>query len=469
MRLQKILLILSTLTLFFNNNYVFSQDDFIQFTRYDQLHWSLDGNKFAFHCILLDEARPEQIFANVLVKDLASDRLICLNPKPERFVISKDKKYVLFSSIYGLYISSLETQSKTVQLYFRAPTVNWIFQDFGFYQDMTTIYVNRFDNNSMETFRENYPIGEVKFTGQSISCIELKKLKKTVRAGRFNLPVSDIINKKDYNVKIKNQVIKFVAETSRKYIGNYQLISESNKTSSPTVLFKNCRPRLMSVNPNNSGIIISVFKDSGHITYRFNLNKNKLALIENKRYFSISWLDDSRYICITEDGMFLRNIELTINRKLDGFILPNWCKKIDLNFPKYELQVGFAEKKDQANNMVTQLRQSGYHARMEFIQNKSRQGYRIRVGGYHFKNQAQAAGKKLEKKNYQFWIDEIKNLYEYFNTISPVKKKDFLKKSAKIEYKKDLYLRSRILLVNKNRKEEIVVDEMNNIPGRSRW
>ena len=84
---------------FFNDTTAIAQDQFVQFTYYDQLTWSENGNQLAFRCVLLDEARPENLKANVLLKDLNVNRLLCLDRQPERFIISGDKKQLLFSSI----------------------------------------------------------------------------------------------------------------------------------------------------------------------------------------------------------------------------------------------------------------------------------------------------------------------------------------------------------------------------------
>jgi hypothetical protein len=86
---------------------IFAQEQFVQFTYYNQLTWSEDGNQLAFRCILLDESNPEHLKSNILVKDLLNDQLICLNPQPERFIETrKSSDSNLYSKSSGCLVFS---------------------------------------------------------------------------------------------------------------------------------------------------------------------------------------------------------------------------------------------------------------------------------------------------------------------------------------------------------------------------
>jgi len=106
---------------------------------------------------------------------------------------------------------------------------------------------------------------------------------------------------------------------------------------------------------------------------------------------------------------------------------------------------------------------------MKYFKNRSNEGYRIRVGPFQTRQQAQAMGEQLKQKGYDYWIDTISDYYDYFNSIRFEERKSFENKTAIVQYKFDNYLRSRIVLKIPNEKEKIVVDEMNNIPGRMLW
>ncbi|UCH89263.1 MAG: SPOR domain-containing protein, partial [Thermoplasmata archaeon] len=230
-----------------------------------------------------------------------------------------------------------------------------------------------------------------------------------------------------------------------------------------------CRPRLLSVNPDSTEIIVSVFKQSAHNTYRLPFSSKTLITIENKRYFSVSWLDVNRYICITEDGLFLRNNDLSMNERINNWHSPGWCQQISLDLPKYELQIGFESEKSRAEQLIAQLQKSGFQARMKYFKDSTKQGYRIRVGGFSTREQAQLIGEELKKKGFNFWIDKLTDSYDFFNSLRPDEQQSIGSKTAIVQYRMDGYLRSRIVVVEPNNKRRIVVDEMNNIPGRALW
>ena len=368
---------------------ILSQDDFVQFTRYDQLNWSPDGSQLAFRCLLLDEANPDKISANILLKSLSTDQLICLNPQPERFVISKDKKFLLFSSVYGLYLLSIEPESKAGQILFRNPAASWFFKDFGFYENKNIIYVESIDYSSGQITKENYQIDPANISRSIIGNIKLKKITEKIIAGPFNQQVDEFVHKNNYSIKLKNYSIQF----NKNNTNNYELVLKTKNPVSSKSLIDNCRPRLLSINPDSSKLIISLFQDKGNLTYLFETHSKKLTLIKNQRYFSVSWLDNSRYICINENGLFLRKINLPGDFQLNNWLLPEWCQNINLGFPK------------------------------------------------------------------------IDNLFDFYNSESTSEIKSYNGKTVRTIYKKENYLRCKIVLIDEAKKEKIIVDEMNNIPN----
>lgn len=449
---------------------VFSQEGFVQFTCYDQLTWSDDGEQLAFRCILLDESNPDQLRMNILTKDLKNDRLICLDPRPERFIISQDKKRLLFSSSYGLYLVSLEENNRAVQLYFRNPAATWFFQDFGFLEDRSTIYLERYESTTMQTVQETFRIQAPDFSTQSIGWAEVTSANNVSRSSRFDLPVDEMKDRLRTAIKINDIRVEFSSQPDADDPGNFKLIYQpSRKSPFHAILIERCRPRLLSVNPDSTEIIVSVFQQGEHRTYRIPFASRKLIPIENIRYFSVSWLDARQYVCLTEDGLFLRNLDLSPNKKIDQWQAPEWSKGINLDPPKYELQVGFEPEQSRAEELISNLQKSGFHARMKYFKDQSKSGYRIRIGGFHTREQAQLAGQEVKKKGFEFWIDKVTDAYDYFNSIRTEEQKSYGDKAAIIQYRMDNYLRSRILLATPNQKNRIIVEEMNNISERIVW
>ena len=60
---------------------------------------------------------------------------------------------------------------------------------------------------------------------------------------------------------------------------------------------------------------------------------------------------------------------------------------------------------------------------------------------------------------------KIDNLFDFYNSESTSEIKSFNGKTAWIDYKKEYFLRCRIVLMDDSKKEKIIVDEMNNIPN----
>lgn len=465
--ITRILYLLCFLTLI--GTRTFSQEQFVQFTYYDQLAWSDDGNELAFRCVLLDESQPEKLTSAVLIKNFPADKLICLNPQPERFIISQDRKYLLFSSVYGIYLVALENQYQTYQIYFQNLADDRLIQNFGFSKPANVIYIQLYDRNSTETVQENLQFSLPSSSYRPISLANIKKLKK-MNQPLFNLSLDETKGTPSTEIKIKGAKLSFLPETGTNQPGNFNLIFQSSQLSaSPKKILEKCRPRLFSVNPDSSEVIVSVFERDRHKTYRFLLTLKKLLSLEDHRYFAVSWLDKEHYICLTEAGLFLRNNNLSLNQKIDLWTVPEWCQKIELEFPRYELQVDFEPDQAKAEQIASRLLQSGCPARIKFFKDGSKEGYRIRTGGFYTQRQAQALGEELKNKGFNYWVDSITDLYDYFNSLRPEVFSQFKHKTALIQYKLNHYLRSRVLLLEPNNKQQIIVPEMNTIPGRILW
>lgn len=441
-----------------------AQERFVQFTYYDQVRWSPDGKRLAFRCILLDEGRPEIVKANLLLKDLLADQLLCLNPQPERFKISQDRKYLLFASAYGLYLLSLEKNGQPMLVYFREPTADWYWQDFGFYRDSKAIYIQREDDAGAPV-QENYRLKLPDMNRADIGWLKMKKISRRPHSPQFNLPM-DELNQRT-SLRMKNIIFQFETGTEP---GEYRFVLKSvTQPSSPTALIKACRPRLLSANPDSSEVIVSVLEGGRHHTYRYSLGASKLVPLAEVRYLAISWLDTRHYICLSDSGLFWRSIDGTLSRRLDAASVPEWCQSIELELPQFEIQVGFEKDKNRAEELVERLRTEGYSARLKYVKDLSQQGYRVRISGFKTRDEAQQVGRQLKTKGYGFWVDALTDWFDYLNTTWPDERETFDQQTAVIAYRLDRYLRSRIEVIDARGKRRILVDEMNNIPDRTKW
>ncbi len=447
---------------------IFAQGVFVQFTRYDQLRWSPDGDQFAFRCLLLDEANPVKIWPNILVKNMNTEQLFCINPTPEQFVISRDQKFLLFSSMYGLYLMKLENPFNTVQLLFRKPAATWYIHHFGFLEKQNVIYLNEFNAISGETNTHCFEIDLPKTLPEWIQPISIKKLEKWIKEDSFNLKMDNAINRNNLFHKVREIEFGFQPKLKTSNQSDYEFIFRDNTNHQRKVLIDDCRPRLLSLNPEREFALVSVFENDSNRTYLFNVNQGNMELIEKFRTYSIAWLGNRQYVCLTDNGLFLRTLDSSEDIKLDDFNILKWCQEIDLSFPKYELQVAFVEDSAEAVEKIRELTKHGIDARMIRYQTKNHSGFRIRAGRFNDKNCAEIEGKRLAAMGYDYWINRIDDLYEHFNQDSPRAEFNFKNKTAQIEYKMDHYLRSRIIL-KENGESKIIVPEMNNIPDRKDW
>lgn len=460
--------ILFSILLLAHVSFLFAQSDFVLSTRYDNLTWSPDGKEIAFRCVLLDESNPNKITSNLLLKNLLTDQLICLNPQPEQFVVSQHKKRLLFSSAYGLYLKTLDSKSVTIQVLFRDPTVSWIFKSFGFYNKDHQIFVEKFDYLSNETVREFFSIAPFDSLSDFVTVGALIKIEKKLTDANFSLPTDGFSSEPVREIKLNDRQLRFVEQPGENR-GQFNFVFLGEKKDQSRLLLKSCRPRLLSANSDKSKIIVSVFAENKHSTYLFDAVTAKLSLMENKRYFSVVWLTNQQFCFLTEDGLFFRDFDRKIEQKLDNWNLPTWCQNIRLEQPRFELQIGFVETEIEADAQINELFRLGFIARKMPYKNKEKSGFRIRVGGYGSKADAKAAGEKLRSQNYSYWIDKITDQFDFYNSQPAPEARQFDDKIVQIEYKKDLFLRSRIVLLKNDKVQTVIVGEMNNIPSRRNW
>lgn len=445
-----------------------SQEEFIQFTYYDQIKWSPDGEHLAFRCILLDESRPDIAHANLMLADISKNQLICLDPEPESFIVSSDKKRILFSSIYGLYLMNLNKRGPAVQIYFREPAAPWRFSDFGFTEDHEKIYMNRFYTSERKSTEEYILLKSVPRSEVSVTAATVEKFNQKSELRPANLNMETFASKKDKEIDFKESVLKISPIEGSP--GEYNVILQSggNKVN-PRVLLEKSRIRILSQNPDNTSAILSVLHEKKFKTYQFDSKASNLKKIIDEHMYSISWLNATEYICATENGLFLRNINSNRNEKLNEFVHPEWCQSIEMKLPNYELQVGFEYDKSKANEVLSKLSDMGFDGRLLFHQTRLQIGYRIRVGGFPTKKEAQSAGEKLQDHGYKFWVDNIPDIFDFFNRNWNDESKAFHGRQAAIQYRMNDFLRTRIVLLEENKEQIILVDEMNNIPDRTEW
>lgn len=108
---------------------------FASFCQFDKITWSPDGQKIAFERHYVSTGGVN-IYCDTLIADLSTRKITCVTPEVHKFILSTDRKRMLFSSTYGLYLMELEPMNEPEQILFMTddPTMNSGMQlkDFAF-------------------------------------------------------------------------------------------------------------------------------------------------------------------------------------------------------------------------------------------------------------------------------------------------------------------------------------------------
>ncbi len=89
---------------------------FANFCQFDRITWSPDGQKIAFESRYIPTGTV-YTYLDTLIVDLSTGKLTCVTPEMHQFILSIDRKRILFSSTYGLYIMDLKPISEPEQVF----------------------------------------------------------------------------------------------------------------------------------------------------------------------------------------------------------------------------------------------------------------------------------------------------------------------------------------------------------------
>ncbi|NOZ61263.1 MAG: hypothetical protein GXO74_06240 [Calditrichaeota bacterium] len=450
-------ILFAVFALFCQFSALLAQADFALFTRYDQLRVSPSRDSLAFRCVILDEAQPESPQLRVLLFTRKNDQPVCLNPQPERFVVSEDAKYLLFSAPTGLYLMTLNAIPRVGQVAFRQIGSQWEFEKFGFLLSGKRIFFKiKGGKNSDGSYYFRKP--ELAGPARPVFWLNLKKENKPHPGAAFQLPLFEIGKYSNISNGRQRSFFGFVRDSLSQFPGDYFLILKEK--NSERILLSDCRPRLLAPNADSSQILVSVFHKNKNKNYLFERGTQKLILFSDKLIVSVSWLGRDKFIYLTESGLFLHSVSGGKTTRLSDWRFPNWYS-IDLQIPKYKIEIKVDGKKFDEKAFFNALHKLGFSDKLISEQNQTKTIRNFHLGGFVSQSEALSAGEKLRHFGYNFHIERIHDIYNFFSNPGGEEQQPFDDGYAKIQYRKKQFRESRIIYVDRAGNFEILVPPMN--------
>lgn len=324
----------------------FSQEDFVRYCRFNSLKWSPKGTELAFTTRYYEEGQNETPSVQILIKNLKTETLTCINPLPQRFTISRDKRFLLFSSLYGIYIMDLNQKNRCSQLTGLDPTGDQYIQKLGFLKGKLAVYwvLNDYSaGNIIEKYIQIHPDSfKVQPYIQSLRAETLTVDEVINFSLRVDGPRSTALGK--YHFPAEKYKVVFRSRTGNEY-DLMNLIQIDLQTEQETIIMEKFRPRLFSINPAKTHYVISTWQtDNSENTWYSVVGSNSVMKISNWSLKFISWLSPEEFVGLSAAGLFLYNIKKAQWQRLDNWILPEWYA-VNLNESPDNLPAAASHKK----------------------------------------------------------------------------------------------------------------------------
>ncbi|MCI0515815.1 hypothetical protein L0128_21585 [candidate division KSB1 bacterium] len=305
---------------------LYSQQDITRYCRYNNLQWAPNGEQFAFQCYYFEEGQTVLPPAQVFLKDFKSQSLLSLNPQPQRLVLSPNKRQVLFSSLYGLYLMDLQKPERCGQLLFHNPAGDELISDFGFWGSAFLIYLKRQDLWGEKSTEEWWQVDSTKFKTQTGRhwLIGRKIPRKSGRLAVSGVAGPNTARQNQFTVARFKFRYQFKARTGTE-ADLMDLFKINLKTGKAVKLLEKIRPRLVSISPDSSRCLISVWQAPNQERTWINpLTSDQLTLAGNWGVKFLGWLSAHRWIGITSNGLVQYDLQNKTSARLDAWSLPNW-------------------------------------------------------------------------------------------------------------------------------------------------
>jgi len=304
-----------------------AQDELVRYCRYNNLHWSPDGNELAFECYYFEEGQTRPTTPFILVKNLQTQNLVCLNPLPTRFAISRDQRFLLFAGLFGIYLSDLQ-QNRWAQVIFLDPTTDEYIQEFGFFDNSPGIYWQTTDSwgealatNALKVTQEQ------PFNQPWIHQIAYKKL-TTAPSSNFNGSVDGLDFSQQESIEFSKQEFRYFFQPRRgQEYDLFDFIRLNRTSGSRETILEKIRPRVLSLNPDSSRLILTIWEpSSGEATWVGWLQSNKWLPIKELAFQSVSWLSPVVFIGLSSTKLVRYDLNQPQATNLMNWAFPQWCE-----------------------------------------------------------------------------------------------------------------------------------------------
>lgn len=304
-----------------------SQESTLRFCRFDNLNASPDGGKLAFDCYYFEENALEKPLHLVIQVDFSSKQMVCLNPPPNRFVVSTDKKYVLFSSMIGLYLFPLAQPENCVQLKFLNPAADLIIRDMGFAEMGATIYwtmADRWGENSQEHYLKIPKFADT--NPKEIQQTELENLPKA-EFEKYNLKADGPETSRLRQIKLNQNVeLSFQNEPGQR-MDLLSAFMKNVKTGTQERLLTNFRVRLVSQNPKKNGILFSTWDEKNQGQTWFVNDAQQFSSLAPRDFRFVSWLSNQEFIGLANQSLY-KVLTSGEPEKLNQWPYPTWYRPV---------------------------------------------------------------------------------------------------------------------------------------------
>ncbi|MBN2089829.1 hypothetical protein JW964_09450 [candidate division KSB1 bacterium] len=306
---------------------IFAQEEAIRYCRFNNLAWLPDGQNLTFECYYIEEGLDKIAPPAILMKNIQTEKIVHLNPVIERFAISADKKYLIFSSRFGLFIMEIARPENCSQIHFLNPSENKYLKSVGFFEVAKGIglYWKMVDSWGEEIEVQLKQINTFPTRFDSMIYWMNAQQFKSKDYKDATLPVIDPASARIVNHPCRKMNTNFVFKpVGSKTPDLLNLFHSDWNSKNEKKLLEKIRPRLFSYSPDSLRMIVSFWQEKGgEITHCYDIKTRKMQKISNEACKFLSWINNTEFIGLMQSGLYKINLNQIKLRKISQWIVPD--------------------------------------------------------------------------------------------------------------------------------------------------
>ena len=288
--------------IFFSWN-LHAQDETARYCEFTNLQLSPDSTALIFNIDYFEEGESQSTTPIFLGKKLTTGKITCFNPQPLRFSISGNKRYLLFSALYGIFIQELTDSSQCRQLTFFDPTSDEYLREMGFFAADSGVFwiTENYDGEIISQIF--FRIQKDSSTGQSATKFLKIPIQNTWK--KSSLPVADPNSGQKSEFKLANQRLRYLITPRTGADYDLSDIAFQKSVSSPQkIILSKIRPWLISICPAEKWILFSGWqKVTGEFSWLNLAGTDSLRKIDAGSFKFVSWIDSSAFFGLNKAGL----------------------------------------------------------------------------------------------------------------------------------------------------------------------